>query len=184
MGTIEEYENKRTICEPVSSVGHFVARVAHMGYRSPVSSPDAGRAWQMIITLPLSPRSDIVPSPPFDLWRKSYNHRMGPRSVLRIKTCRWSSLPQTRSFTASRSANSGHNRWSKIKHDKGAADARKSKERTKLAYEVFIASKCTLRFLSPPKQVSILTMLRRRRAQPSLQLPASECDRQCEERVS
>ena len=67
---------------------------------------------------------------------------MGSGSVLRIKTCRWVSLPCSRGFAASCAINSGHNRWSKIKHDKGAADARKSKERTKLSYEVFIASKC------------------------------------------
>ncbi|KPI41439.1 putative transcriptional regulatory protein [Cyphellophora attinorum] len=36
---------------------------------------------------------------------------------------------------------SGHNRWSKIKHDKAKEDSKKTKIRTKLAYELFIASK-------------------------------------------
>ena len=37
---------------------------------------------------------------------------------------------------------SGHNRWSKIKHDKGANDKPKSRERTLLSHAVFLASKC------------------------------------------
>jgi YebC/PmpR family DNA-binding regulatory protein len=36
---------------------------------------------------------------------------------------------------------SGHNRWSKIKHDKGKADASKNKQRSTLAKELTLASK-------------------------------------------
>jgi hypothetical protein len=37
---------------------------------------------------------------------------------------------------------SGHNRWSKIKHEKGAVDAKKNKQRSIFAHEIATASKC------------------------------------------
>lgn len=48
---------------------------------------------------------------------------------------------QCRSFSSRTCLNSGHNRWSKIKHDKGKNDAAKSKERTSLTLAVIRASK-------------------------------------------
>ena len=55
----------------------------------------------------------------------------------------------SRLFGASPAWNSGHNRWSKIKHDKGKADALKSKDRSALSKELYIASKCRFRHSSP-----------------------------------
>ncbi|RMY66695.1 hypothetical protein D0863_08256 [Hortaea werneckii] len=46
-----------------------------------------------------------------------------------------------RTFTTSASLFSGHNRWSKIKHDKGKADAAKNKQRSVFAAELSTASK-------------------------------------------
>lgn len=48
---------------------------------------------------------------------------------------------QTRCFSASASLGSGHNRWSKIKHDKGKADALKNRQRSMFAQELATASK-------------------------------------------
>lgn len=48
---------------------------------------------------------------------------------------------QCRSFQSSTTLLSGHNRWSKIKHDKGKADAVKAKQRTIIAKEIINASR-------------------------------------------
>ncbi|KAK3054998.1 hypothetical protein LTR09_004158 [Extremus antarcticus] len=48
---------------------------------------------------------------------------------------------QTRTFTILSPLQSGHNRWSKIKHDKGKADALKNRQRSALAQEIATASK-------------------------------------------
>jgi hypothetical protein len=45
-------------------------------------------------------------------------------------------------FSTSSAVRSGHNRWSKIKHDKGNADAKKTAQRSALAKEISDASKC------------------------------------------
>ncbi|CAL3966090.1 unnamed protein product [Diplocarpon coronariae] len=44
-------------------------------------------------------------------------------------------------FSTTLSAQSGHNRWSKIKHDKGAVDAKKNVQRSALSREIILASK-------------------------------------------
>jgi YebC/PmpR family DNA-binding regulatory protein len=49
--------------------------------------------------------------------------------------------PQCRAFSASAAQLSGHNRWSKIKHDKGKADALKNRQRSIFAQEIATASK-------------------------------------------
>lgn len=59
--------------------------------------------------------------------------KIAARSRLHLSRCR-----QFSSFTR---LESGHNRWSKIKHDKGKNDAAKSKERTVLALAIIRASK-------------------------------------------
>jgi YebC/PmpR family DNA-binding regulatory protein len=46
-----------------------------------------------------------------------------------------------RAFSASAAQLSGHNRWSKIKHDKGKADAYKNRQRSIFAQEIATASK-------------------------------------------
>jgi YebC/PmpR family DNA-binding regulatory protein len=48
---------------------------------------------------------------------------------------------QYRAFSASAVQLSGHNRWSKIKHDKGKADAYKNRQRSIFAQEIATASK-------------------------------------------
>src|SRR5271170_4516335 len=55
---------------------------------------------------------------------------------------RWSL--RARSFATCPVLGSGHNRWSKIKHDKGKEDALKSKARSLLSQEIYNASKCWL----------------------------------------
>jgi hypothetical protein len=55
---------------------------------------------------------------------------------------RWSL--RARSFATCPVLASGHNRWSKIKHDKGKEDALKSKARSLLSQEIYNASKCWL----------------------------------------
>lgn len=47
----------------------------------------------------------------------------------------------TRALTTSATALSGHNRWSKIKHDKGKADAIKNRQRSVFSKEIALASK-------------------------------------------
>jgi YebC/PmpR family DNA-binding regulatory protein len=49
--------------------------------------------------------------------------------------------PQYRAFSVSAAQPSGHNRWSKIKHDKGKADAYKNRQRSIFAQEIATASK-------------------------------------------
>jgi hypothetical protein len=44
-------------------------------------------------------------------------------------------------FSTTSIAHSGHNRWSKIKHDKGAVDAKKNVQRSALSKEIALASK-------------------------------------------
>jgi len=51
---------------------------------------------------------------------------------------------RARSFATCPVLESGHNRWSKIKHDKGKEDALKSKARSLLSQEIYSASKCWL----------------------------------------
>jgi len=46
-----------------------------------------------------------------------------------------------RAFSCAPALSSGHNRWSKIKHDKGKADSAKNKQRSALAKEISQASK-------------------------------------------
>lgn len=45
-------------------------------------------------------------------------------------------------FSTTSAASSGHNRWSKIKHDKGAVDAKKTKARSIIAHDIALAVKC------------------------------------------
>ena len=44
-------------------------------------------------------------------------------------------------FSTTSTAQSGHNRWSKIKHDKGSADAKKNLQRSVFAREITLASR-------------------------------------------
>jgi hypothetical protein len=44
-------------------------------------------------------------------------------------------------FSTTSTVQSGHNRWSKIKHDKGKADANKNAQRSILSHEIALASK-------------------------------------------
>ncbi|ATZ58682.1 hypothetical protein BCIN_16g03920 [Botrytis cinerea B05.10] len=44
-------------------------------------------------------------------------------------------------FSTTSAASSGHNRWSKIKHDKGAVDAKKTKARSIIAHDIALAVK-------------------------------------------
>lgn len=46
-----------------------------------------------------------------------------------------------RSFTSDVARYSGHNRWSKIKHEKGAADKKKNAQRTTFANHLTLYSK-------------------------------------------
>lgn len=45
-------------------------------------------------------------------------------------------------FSTTSVVSSGHNRWSKIKHDKGAVDAKKTKARSIIAHDIALAVKC------------------------------------------
>lgn len=45
-------------------------------------------------------------------------------------------------FSTTTAVSSGHNRWSKIKHDKGAMDAKKTKARSAVAHDIALAVKC------------------------------------------
>lgn len=71
--------------------------------------------------------------------------RMGTGASLRLfwrrpLSTQWT-CQQCRKFQGGVSLLSGHNRWSKIKHDKGKNDAAKSKQRSFLAKEIIQASK-------------------------------------------
>ena len=59
-------------------------------------------------------------------------------SSSRIYTC---PRCRSRAFATSPYVQSGHNRWSKIKHDKGKADAAKNRQRSIFAHEIATASK-------------------------------------------
>jgi hypothetical protein len=50
-------------------------------------------------------------------------------------------------FSTTSTLQSGHSRWSKIKHDKGKADANKGSQRTSLSREIALASKSMFRSL-------------------------------------
>ena len=50
-------------------------------------------------------------------------------------------------FSTTATLQSGHSRWSKIKHDKGKADANKGSQRTSLSREIALASKSMFRSL-------------------------------------
>lgn len=50
-----------------------------------------------------------------------------------------------RTFSTTAKVQSGHNRWSKIKHDKGAADMKKNVLRSQFSKEITLASKRTVR---------------------------------------
>lgn len=58
-----------------------------------------------------------------------------PRSSTTYQQC------HVRAFSATSVQLSGHNRWSKIKHDKGKADAYKNRQRSIFAQEIATASK-------------------------------------------
>lgn len=45
------------------------------------------------------------------------------------------------SFSMTDAVQSGHNRWSKIKHDKGAADMKKNAQRSQFSKDIYLASK-------------------------------------------
>lgn len=64
-------------------------------------------------------------------------------ALLRSFTRSSTTTPQTtcRAFSATTIPLSGHNRWSKIKHDKGKADALKNRQRSIFAQEIATASK-------------------------------------------
>ncbi|EXJ87582.1 hypothetical protein A1O3_04542 [Capronia epimyces CBS 606.96] len=66
---------------------------------------------------------------------------MGGRHLRRAGISLWSYQSPARLWSSSALRSSGHNRWSKIRHDKGKADAAKSKAKTMLSHEVITASK-------------------------------------------
>ncbi|EXJ83706.1 hypothetical protein A1O1_07330 [Capronia coronata CBS 617.96] len=66
---------------------------------------------------------------------------MGVRQLHRAGISLWSYQAPARLWSSSALRLSGHNRWSKIKHDKGKADAAKSKAKTMLSHEVITASR-------------------------------------------
>ena len=55
-------------------------------------------------------------------------------------------------FSTTSAAQSGHSRWSKIKHDKGAVDAKKNVQRSVYAREIALCSKCRNIFSSLKNQ--------------------------------
>lgn len=94
---------------------------------------------------------------------------MPPRSILSLhRSLKYpnpqqilssSTLPYLCLFSTSTSSQSGHNRWSKIRHDKGANDAKRGSAFSKLSQEISIASKSTLlsRYTSEFRQSAKLT---------------------------
>lgn len=66
---------------------------------------------------------------------------MGARGLLRIKPSSWVNETSFRCFCSFPARNSGHSRWSKIKHDKGKEDILKSRARTLLSQDISLASK-------------------------------------------
>ncbi|KAI2601899.1 YebC-like protein [Hypoxylon sp. NC1633] len=73
--------------------------------------------------------SSIFPRPP-----RIFASRSTTISPVVCAQCR-------RSFASSFALRSGHNRWSKIKHEKGAADAKKTAQRTTFAKHLTLYSK-------------------------------------------
>ncbi|KAF1827313.1 YebC-like protein [Dissoconium aciculare CBS 342.82] len=66
----------------------------------------------------------------------------GSRCLIRAhQALRFSGESQHRTFATASIYGSGHNRWSKIKHDKGKADAAMNKQRSAFAHEIATASK-------------------------------------------
>lgn len=63
-----------------------------------------------------------------------FRRNLGPRSYI-CQRC------QGRAITTTPALQSGHNRWSKIKHDKAKADAGKTKQRSMYAQEIATASR-------------------------------------------
>ncbi|KAL2426554.1 transcriptional regulatory protein [Exophiala dermatitidis] len=66
---------------------------------------------------------------------------MGGHHLHRAGVSSWSCQVPARLWSSSALRLSGHNRWSKIKHDKGKADAAKSKAKTMLSHAVITASR-------------------------------------------
>ena len=63
---------------------------------------------------------------------------------LSVRICHTYAIGCLRPFSTCSTLSSGHNRWSKIKHDKGKADGVKNKQRSSLAKELAHTSKCEL----------------------------------------
>ena len=64
------------------------------------------------------------------------------QSTICSRPCRYiCSQCRSRLFATAATLNSGHNRWSKIKHDKGRADAAKNRQRSVFSHEIATASK-------------------------------------------
>ncbi len=70
-----------------------------------------------------------------------------------LTSTKWQYFP-SEGFQTFAPQSSGHNRWSKIKHDKGKEDSLKSKARTLLSRDIYNASKRQLHFF---KHVPTLT---------------------------
>jgi hypothetical protein len=51
--------------------------------------------------------------------------------------------PNGRTFSTTAAIASGHSKWATIKHDKARADAKKNKQRSILAQQIELMSKCT-----------------------------------------
>ncbi|KEF61473.1 uncharacterized protein A1O9_03039 [Exophiala aquamarina CBS 119918] len=66
---------------------------------------------------------------------------MGLTLILGIRAAPRSCLGRCRHFSSLSFRASGHNRWSKIKHDKGVNDLQKARERTRLSQQISLASK-------------------------------------------
>lgn len=67
------------------------------------------------------------------------------RSLLRFLRCAARHhVPacRLRAFATTGTASSGHSRWSTIKHDKAKADAKKNKNRSMLAEQIELVTKC------------------------------------------
>ncbi|KAI1611876.1 glucose-1-phosphate adenylyltransferase [Exophiala viscosa] len=66
---------------------------------------------------------------------------MGLRQIPRYQLTSWRFQLPCRHWSSTPLRPSGHNRWSKIKHDKAKADARTSKTRTLMSHELMTASR-------------------------------------------
>lgn len=83
----------------------------------------------------LSPRYEIVMAPSRGLIELVGRSLQGQRSSYICSRCAF------RALTTSPIIRSGHNRWSKIKHDKAKVDATKHRQRSIFAAELALASK-------------------------------------------